>query len=61
MNIKVDCEILNEQIKMLDIYASLIADDHKREMIDGVINLLDRICWALEEGEDIYLEKVEER
>ena len=61
MNIKVDCKILNEQIQMLDIYASIIVDDHKREMIDGVINLLDRICWALEEGEDIYLEAVEEK
>lgn len=61
MNIKVDCKILDEQIKMLDIYASLIRDDHKREMIDGVINLLDKICWALEEGEEIYLEKIEEK
>lgn len=58
MEIKIDCKILNEQIKILDIYASLLTNRSTKDMVDGVINLLDRICWALEEGEEINFVKV---
>lgn len=58
MEIKIDCKLLNEQIQLLDMYASIIAHEHKRELVEGIINLLDRIEWALEEGEEIHLEKV---
>lgn len=58
MEIKIDCKLLNEQIQLLDMYASIITHEHKRELVEGVINLLDRIEWALEEGEEIHLEKV---
>ena len=57
MKIKINCELLNKQIQMLDVYASLIVDERKRNMVDGVVNLLDHICWALEEGEDICFER----
>ena len=53
MEIKIDLKLLDEQIKLLDVYASIINDVHKRDLVDGVINLLDRIEWALEEGEEI--------
>ena len=60
MEIKVDCKILNAQINMLDIYSSLIVDCDKREIIDGIVNLLDKICWAIEEDEEIHFVKCEE-
>lgn len=60
MEIKIDCKILNEQIKILDAYASVVVNGNTRDMIDGVVNLLDRICWALEEGEEIYIEMAKE-
>ena len=58
MEIKIDCKLLNEQIQLLDMYASIITHEHKRELVEGIINLLDLIEWALEEGEEIRIVKV---
>ena len=60
MKIKIDCKLLNEQIQLLDMYASIITHEHKRDLVEGVINLLDHIAWAMEEGEEIYFENVTE-
>ena len=58
MEIKINCELLNEQIQLLDVYASIITDEHKRELVDGVINLLDKIAWAVEEEEEITFVRI---
>ena len=58
MEIKVDLQLLDEQIQYLDNLASIITSEHKRELVDGVINLLDRIRWAVEEDEDLRFERV---
>ena len=60
MEIKIDCKFLNEQIQLLDVYASIITDEYKRDLVEGIINLLDRIEWALEEGEEIRFERAYE-
>ena len=60
MEIKIDCKFLNEQIQLLDVYASIITDEYKRDLVEGIINLLDRIEWALKEGEEIRFERVYE-
>lgn len=58
--IKIDCKILSEQIKIIDAYASVVVNGHTRDMIDGVVTLLDHILWALEEGEEISIEVAKE-
>lgn len=57
--IKIDCKTLNEQIKIIDAYASVVVNGRTRDMIDGVVTLLDHILWALEEGEEISIEMAE--
>ena len=58
MKTKVDLEILEEQIQYLDNLASIVANEHTRELIDGIINLLDRIRWAVEEDDELRFERV---
>lgn len=53
MEIKIDLKLLNEQIQLLDMYSSIITHEYKRDLVEGIINFLDRIEWALEEGEEI--------
>ena len=60
MEIKINVKLLNEQIQLLDTYASIITNKHYKGLVDGVIGLLDKICWALGEGEEICIDKVEE-
>lgn len=50
--IKIDLELLEEQIQFLDSLSSMMRDEHKRELIDGVVNILDAIRWAVEEEDD---------
>ena len=58
MEIKIDCTLLNEQIQLLDMYAGIITHEHKRELVEGVINLLDKIAWAVEEEEDVAFVRI---
>lgn len=58
MKPKVDLEILEEQIQYLDNLVSIVANEHTRELIDGIINLLDRIRWAVEEDDELRFERV---
>ena len=58
MKTKVDLKILDEQIQYLDSLFSTMTDEHKRELVDGVINLLDVIRWAVTEDEDLRFERV---
>ena len=60
MKIKINCKLLNEQIQFLDMYSDMITDEYKNGLIDGVVNLLSEIDFAVEEGEDVYFEKCEE-
>lgn len=60
MIIKIDCALLDEQMKLLDAYASIITNKHYKELVDGVINLLDQISWAVEENEEISIVRYEE-
>lgn len=49
---KVDLELLEEQIQFLDSLSSMMTDEYKRELVDGVVNLLDHIRWAAKEDDD---------
>ena len=60
MNIKVDCKLLSEQIDLCDAYSDYLKTEPLKEMFGGIAELLSAICFALEQGEDIYIEKVEE-
>lgn len=53
MDIKVDCKILGEQIQLLDMYSSVIVSPHNRELVDGIVNLLSAISFAVEEEQEI--------
>ena len=60
MDIKVDLEILQDQIEFLDIYASIIGDEEKANLVDGVVNLLSAIEDGVRKGEIIYFQRVYE-
>ena len=53
MIIKIDCKILSEQIQLLDMYSSVMTNEHNRGLVEGVVNVLSEISFALEEGEEI--------
>ena len=53
MDIKVDCKILDEQIEYLDGLTSIITNKHKRELVDGIVNLLSAVSFAVEEEAEI--------
>ena len=59
MKAKVDLQLLDEQIQYLDSLVSIITSEHKRELVNGVINLLDEIRWAVEEDEELRFERVD--
>ena len=58
MDIKIDLQLLDEQVHFLEIYASIITNEHKRELIDGVANLLSAISYAIEEDKEINFVRV---
>lgn len=53
MEIKIDCELLGKQIDFLDLCSDIMTDEYKKELFEGVANLLSEICFAVEE--DIYI------
>ena len=58
MKPKVDLKLLDEQIQFLDMYSDMITDEHKRELVDGVINLLDWIRYVVENDDELRFERV---
>ena len=58
MKIKVDCKLLDEQIRFLDMYSSVITGEHNKELINGVTNLLSQINYAVEEDQELHFERV---
>ena len=60
MIIEVDCDVLNEQIQLLDMYYGVITDKHKKGLVEGIANILSEINFAVETNEDISFEKYEE-
>lgn len=53
--IRVDLDILNEQILECDTKADNASSEHERELFDGAARLLSHIAYAVECGEDIKL------
>ena len=53
MEIKIDCKLLGKQIDFLDLCSGIMTDEYKKELFEGVANLLSEICFAVEE--DIYI------
>ena len=60
MTIKIDCKLLSEQIQLLDMYAGVMSNKHNKELVEGILNLLSEISFAIEEEEKIEFERVEE-
>ena len=60
MTITINCKLLNEQIQFLDMYHSMITDEYKKGLVEGIANLLSEINFAVETNEDIYFEMDEE-
>ena len=42
------------------MYYSVITDEHKKGLVEGIANLLSEINFAVETNEDISFEKYEE-
>lgn len=59
MIIKVDCKLLSRQIEMLDMYSSVMADKHKKELVDGVAEFLSAICHAVENDQEVDFVRTE--
>ena len=60
MEIKINIELLDKQMQLLDAYESIITNKYYKELVDGVINLLDKISWAVEEGEEVTFIRCDE-
>lgn len=60
MKIKINCRLLSEQIQPLDMYAGVMSNKHNMELVEGILNLLSEISFAIEEEEEIKFERVEE-
>lgn len=53
MKIKIDCKLLSEQIQLLDMYAGVMSNKHNKELVEGILNLLSEISFAVEEEEEV--------
>ena len=53
MKTKVDLEILDEQIQYLDGLTSIITNEYTRRLVDGIVNLLSAVSFAVEEEAEI--------
>lgn len=58
MKLKIDCKILSEQIQLLEMYASVMSSKHNKELVEGILNILSEVMWAVEEDEDLRFERV---
>ena len=57
MEIRIDCELLNEQIKICDEYSNNVNNEHDRDLFDGISNLLSEVCYALDNDKPINFVK----
>ena len=53
MIIKIDCQLLSEQIQLLDMYADVMTNGHNKSLIEGIASLLSEISFAVEEELEI--------
>lgn len=53
MEIRIDCELLDEQIELCDNFASVFNSPFS-EKFDGIADLLSEICYAVENGIEIH-------
>ena len=53
MKIKIDLDILKEQIYMCDIHADNASSEEERGLFEGIANLLSEISFAVEEEEEV--------
>ena len=58
MEIKIDCKLLSEQIEFLDLCSSIMTDEHKKGLVEGVAELLSQICFAVEEDRYVNFKRV---
>ena len=58
MEIKIDCQLLSEQIQLLDMYASVMTNEHNKGLVEGIANLLSEISFAVEEDKEIKFIRV---
>ena len=58
MEIKIDLDILKEQIYMCDVHACNASSEEEREIFEGIANLLSEIDFAVENEQVIGFEKV---
>lgn len=60
MIIKIDYDILKEQIALCHSYANVLKFKPLTEMFEGIANLLSEINCAVENGNEVYFEEVSE-
>ena len=53
MIIKIDCQLLSEQIQLLDMYSDVMTNEHNKSLIEGIASLLSEISFAVEEELEI--------
>lgn len=58
MKIKIDLNILKEQIYMCDVHADNASSEEEREIFLGIANLLSEINFYVENEQEIGFEKV---
>ena len=58
MTIKIDCKLLSEQIQLLDMYAGVMSNKRNKELVEGILNLLSEISFAVEEEEEVKFVRV---
>lgn len=58
MKIKIDLDILKEQIYMCDVHANNASSEEEREIFAGISNLLSEISFAVEEEEEVKFVRV---
>lgn len=58
MQLKINIELLSEQIRMCDIHADNASSEEERNIFTGIANLLDNIGYAVEKrAEIIFIEE----
>lgn len=58
MEIKIDCKLLSEQIEFLDLCSSIMTDEYKKGLFEGVAELLSQICFAVEEDRYVSFKRI---
>lgn len=60
MIIKIDCQLLSEQIQLLDMYSSVMTNAHNKTLVEGIVSLLSEISFAVEEELEVDFVRCEE-